>query len=73
MLLIVAIIFSFAIDAHDPGDNFHPETKLFPPHNIIGTSGRDLFGPLNDFYQQHKDDTPCVLDGQTPLLVLLGN
>ena len=47
----------FAIDAHDPGDNFHPETKLFPPHNIIGTSGRDLFGPLNDFYQQHKDDS----------------
>lgn len=47
----------FAIDAHDPEDNFHPETKLFPPHNIIGTSGRDLFGPLNDFYQQHKDDS----------------
>lgn len=49
----------FAIDAHDPEDNFHPESKLFPPHNIIGTSGRDLFGPLNDFYQQHKTIVMC--------------
>lgn len=30
----------FAIDAHDPSDNFHPENKLFPPHNVIGTNGR---------------------------------
>ena len=28
----------FAIDGHDEGDDFHPETKLFPPHNIKGTS-----------------------------------
>ena len=33
----------FAIDAHDVEDPFHPESKLFPPHNIIGTSGRDLY------------------------------
>ena len=46
----------FAIDAHDEDDPFHPESKLFPPHNIIGTSGRDLYGPLADFYQQHKAD-----------------
>ena len=32
----------FAIDGHDEGDEFHPETKLFPPHNIKGTSGRNL-------------------------------
>ncbi|WP_057491738.1 cysteine hydrolase family protein [Streptococcus orisasini] len=44
----------FAIDGHDEGDVFHPETKLFPPHNIKGTSGRDLYGPLADFYQEHK-------------------
>lgn len=47
----------FAIDAHDPDDTFHPEARLFPPHNIIGTSGRELFGPLADFYQQHRDDS----------------
>ncbi|MGT2751056.1 cysteine hydrolase family protein [Streptococcus orisasini] len=46
----------FAIDGHDEGDLFHPETKLFPPHNIKGTSGRDLYGPLADFYQEHKTD-----------------
>ena len=42
-------MYFFAIDAHDVDDPFHPESKLFPPHNIIGTSGRDLYGPLADF------------------------
>ncbi|EHJ51741.1 cysteine hydrolase family protein [Streptococcus macacae] len=46
----------FAIDGHDEGDTFHPETKLFPPHNIKGTSGRNLYGPLADFYQKYRDD-----------------
>lgn len=46
----------FAIDRHDEGDCFHPETKLFPPHNLAGTSGRDLFGPLADFYDKSKAD-----------------
>lgn len=44
----------FAIDAHEEGDLLHPETKLFPPHNIIGTSGRDLFGELEEVYQANK-------------------
>ena len=47
----------FAIDDHDEGDIFHPESKLFPPHNIKGTSGRNLYGPLADFYQEHKADS----------------
>ena len=47
----------FAIDAHDEGDSFHPESKLFPPHNIKGTSGRNLYGSLADFYQEHKADS----------------
>lgn len=45
----------FAIDAHDPSDQFHPENALFPPHNIIGTSGQQLFGRLNKLYQKHKE------------------
>ncbi|MWN90335.1 isochorismatase family protein [Gilliamella sp. Pra-s65] len=45
----------FAIDAHDPSDKFHPEDSLFPPHNIIGTLGQQLFGRLNKLYQQYKD------------------
>ena len=47
----------FAIDAHDIDDPFHPESKLFPPHNIKGTSGRNLYGPLADFYDKHKADS----------------
>ncbi len=46
----------FAIDGHDEGDVFHPETKLFPPHNIKGSSGRDLYGKLAEVYDSIKDD-----------------
>lgn len=46
----------FAIDAHDEGDTYHPETKLFPPHNIVGTAGRALFGQLGAFYETIKED-----------------
>lgn len=46
----------FAIDCHQEGDTLHPETKLFPPHNIKGTAGRNLFGALQNVYEQHKYD-----------------
>lgn len=45
----------FAIDAHKEGDTLHPESKLFPPHNIIGTSGRELYGELADVYEKNKE------------------
>ena len=45
-----------AMDRHDEGDTFHPETKLFPPHNIVGTSGRELYGKLAGVYDAIKDD-----------------
>ncbi|WP_394232153.1 cysteine hydrolase family protein [Niallia oryzisoli] len=44
----------FAIDAHRKGDHLHPESKLFPPHNIMGTKGRNLFGSLNSLYEDNK-------------------
>lgn len=44
----------FAIDVHDEGDFFHPETKLFPPHNIRDTSGRELFGGLQALYEENR-------------------
>ena len=47
----------FTIDAHEENDVFHPESKLFPPHNIIGTSGRNLYGKLAEFYKEHADDS----------------
>ncbi len=46
----------FAIDIHREGDELHPETKLFPPHNIAGTAGRHLYGKLNDIYQANKNN-----------------
>ncbi|NJP38890.1 cysteine hydrolase family protein [Alkalicoccus luteus] len=41
----------FAVDAHEEGDTFHPEADLFPPHNIIGTKGRNLYGLLGDYVE----------------------
>ncbi|WP_106494972.1 cysteine hydrolase family protein [Lentibacillus sp. Marseille-P4043] len=45
----------FAIDAHESRDNYHPESALFPAHNVIGTKGRDLYGELATVYETHKD------------------
>jgi nicotinamidase-related amidase len=44
----------FAIDAHQAGDQYHPENKLFPPHNIIGTKGQDLYGALKQLHTQYQ-------------------
>ena len=44
-----------AVDCHQEGDKFHPENSLFPPHNLKGSQGRDLYGQLNDVYQKNKE------------------
>lgn len=44
-----------AVDVHEEGDRYHPETKLFPPHNIRGTEGRNLYGKLDDVYHRLHD------------------
>ncbi|CAM4218952.1 cysteine hydrolase family protein [Lederbergia lenta] len=46
----------FAIDKHKVIDELHPEMKLFPPHNIEGTAGRELYGELAELYSLHKDN-----------------
>lgn len=46
----------FGIDAHHLNDPYHPETKLFPPHNIVGSHGQELYGSLGDFYQRNKNN-----------------
>lgn len=43
-----------AVDGHDENDPFHPETKLFPPHNLFGTKGRELFGDLQQIYEHNR-------------------
>jgi len=45
----------FAIDLHTENDPYHPETKLFPPHNIRGTEGRRLYGRLHELYEASRD------------------
>lgn len=43
-----------AVDLHDAEDRYHPETKLFPPHNIRNTEGRRLYGKLSDTYEANR-------------------
>ncbi|MDN6543439.1 MAG: cysteine hydrolase [Lentilactobacillus parabuchneri] len=50
-------------DVHNPNDPYHPETKLFPPHNVRNTWGREFYGKLADWYQDHqKDDKVYMYD-----------
>ncbi|MGD8189295.1 cysteine hydrolase family protein [Brevibacillus ginsengisoli] len=44
-----------AVDGHEEGDIYHPESQLFPPHNIVGTDGRKLFGSLQSLFEQHRE------------------
>ena len=46
----------FMMDLHYENDPTHPESKSFPPHNIIGTKGRDLYGQVGAIYQDIKHD-----------------
>lgn len=43
------------VDLHDKTNAFHPEAKLFPPHNIKGTAGRELYGRLAEVYKANAD------------------
>ncbi|SIT87161.1 cysteine hydrolase family protein [Edaphobacillus lindanitolerans] len=45
----------FAIDRHEEGDEHHPENRLFPPHNIAGTPGMDLYGVLQNVYEANRE------------------
>lgn len=44
----------FAIDLHNEENTFHPEAKLFPPHNLQGTEGRQLYGELQKLYEKNR-------------------
>ena len=44
-----------AVDLHEPEDPYHPETRLYPPHNIRGTEGRHLYGKLQGAYERSRD------------------
>jgi nicotinamidase-related amidase len=44
-----------AVDMHDETDTLHPEHRLFPPHNIHGTEGRQLYGKLREVYEANQE------------------
>ena len=37
------------------GNPYHPETALFPPHNIRDTDGWELYGRLKEVHEKHKE------------------
>lgn len=41
----------YLMDYHLENDPYHPETKLFPPHNIVNTEGRQLYNQLQPQYE----------------------
>jgi len=41
-----------AIDLHEESDSFHPQARLYPPHNLRGSEGRRLYGPVEDAYRR---------------------
>lgn len=43
-------------DTHVAGDKYHPETKLYPAHNLADTWGHELYGKLATWYQKNKSD-----------------
>ncbi len=46
----------FAVDLHELNDAYHPEARLFPPHNIKDTAGRDLYGDrLKAMYETYQN------------------
>lgn len=44
-----------AVDLHEEGDVYHPEYRLYPPHNIRDTEGRKLYGELDAVYGELKE------------------
>ena len=62
----------FAIDAHDVDDPFHPESKLFPPHNIIGLVD-GICMVLSWFLSGAQSGSTRLLDGQASLFCFFRN
>lgn len=46
-----------AMDAHMPNDSHF---DLWPPHNVIGTKGQQLYGELYDWYQANKQNKKVI-------------
>jgi nicotinamidase-related amidase len=62
----------FAVDVHDKNDSYHPETKLFPPHNIRDTHGRTLYGELKRVYEKNSQEKHVYYMDKTRYSAFLG-
>ncbi len=47
-------------DVHTPNDPYHPETKLFPPHNVRGTWGGNFTAMLRGGLTTTKTMKKCI-------------
>ncbi|TPR19595.1 cysteine hydrolase [Apilactobacillus timberlakei] len=52
-------------DLHKKDNPYHPETKLFPPHNLANTWGHEFYGKLQPWYDQHQDDAQVYMYDKT--------
>lgn len=48
----------FAMDAHHEND---PHFDLWPPHNVIGTKGQELFGDLKKWYDDNVLNSNVIM------------
>lgn len=47
-----------AMDAHQEND---PHFELWPPHNVVGTKGQQLYGELNTWYEANKEHPNVIM------------
>ncbi len=52
----------FAVDVHELDDPYHPETKLYPAHNLRNSEGRHQFGLLGSYYEQLQEREDVQVD-----------
>ncbi|OPD56680.1 cysteine hydrolase family protein [Bacillus anthracis] len=51
-----------SMDSHQPND---PHFELWPPHNIVGTEGQQLYGELYDWFQNNKQNKNLIYSHKT--------
>lgn len=52
-------------DVHKKADPYHPETNLFPTHNVRDTWGRELYGGLKDWFDKNDNGEQVKLFDKT--------
>ncbi|GIN07019.1 isochorismatase family cysteine hydrolase [Shouchella clausii] len=62
----------YAVDVHEQNDQCHPETALFPPHNIRGTKGRELYGKVGTQYERIKGEGHVIWLDKTRYSAFVG-